>query len=92
MTDTGFTPGMPCWADISVPDLDAARAFYAAVAGWDVPPGNPDFGGYTIATFGGHGVAGIGPMMGDAGTAWTLYFASADADATQEKIVAALAK
>jgi predicted enzyme related to lactoylglutathione lyase len=89
MTETNFDAGMPCWADISVPDLDAARAFYSAVVGWDVPPGNPDFGGYTIASFGGHAVAGIGPIMGEAPTAWTLYFASPDADATQAAITAA---
>lgn len=89
MTETNFAPGMPCWADLSVPDIDLARTFYTAVAGWDVPPGNPEFGGYTIAAVGGQAVAGIGPLMGDAITAWTLYFASQDADATEAAIVAA---
>ena len=89
MTEKTFTSGMPCWADLSVPDLDQAGAFYSAVAGWDVPPGNPEFGGYTIANVDGQAVAGIGPMMGEAGTAWTLYFASPDADATQAAIAAA---
>ena len=42
--------GTPCWADIGVPDLDEARAFYAAVAGWEIPPGMPEWGGYTVAT------------------------------------------
>lgn len=89
MTDETFAPGKPCWADLSVPDLDLARRFYTAVAGWEVPPGDPEFGGYTIAAVGGHAVAGIGPMMGDSVTAWTLYFASRDADATQAAIIAA---
>jgi predicted enzyme related to lactoylglutathione lyase len=89
MTETNFAPGMPCWADISVPDLEEARTFYSAVAGWDVPPGNPEFGGYTIAAFAGKAVAGIGPIMGDSVPAWTLYFASSDADAAQAAIVAA---
>ena len=89
MADTPFTPGMPCWADISVPDLDAARSFYSTVLGWEVPPGNPEFGGYTIASYGGGAVAGLGPMMGSPVTAWTLYFASDDADATQAAIVEA---
>ncbi len=87
MTSTNYTTGMPCWADISVPDLDTGRDFYADVVGWDVPPGNPEFGGYTIATAAGQAVAGIGPMMGETVTAWTLYFASSDADATQAAIV-----
>jgi predicted enzyme related to lactoylglutathione lyase len=89
MTETNFAPGMPCWADLSVPDLDVARTFYSAVVGWDVPPGNPEFGGYTIAAFGDNAVAGIGPLMDGSVTAWTLYFASSDADATQAAIVAA---
>jgi predicted enzyme related to lactoylglutathione lyase len=89
MTETNFAPGMPCWTDLSVPDLDQARDFYSAVAGWDVPPGNPAFGGYTIATFDDKAAAGIGPIMGDSPSAWTLYFASSDADATQAAIVAA---
>jgi len=89
MTETRFQPGMPCWMDISVPDIDAARDFYSALVGWEIPPGNPEFGGYTIAASNGEAVAGIGPMMGSPVTAWTLYFASDDADATQEAIVAA---
>jgi uncharacterized protein len=88
MTLPAFPAGTPCWTDISVPDLDAARAFYSAVAGWDVPPGNPEFGGYTIAMHADQPVAGIGPVMGDAPTAWTLYLASDDADATQAAIEA----
>jgi predicted enzyme related to lactoylglutathione lyase len=89
MSEDTFAPGMPCWTDLSVPDLDQARAFYAAVAGWDIPPGDPEFGGYTIAAAAGQAVAGIGPIMGDASSAWTLYFASQDADATQAAIVGA---
>jgi predicted enzyme related to lactoylglutathione lyase len=89
MTHVAFPPGTPCWTDVSVPDLDQARTFYAAVAGWEVPPGNPEFGGYTIAAVDGKAVAGLGPMMGEAVTAWTLYFASPDADATQAAIIAA---
>jgi len=88
MTDAAFAPGTPCWTDISVPDVEAATAFYAAVAGWDIPPGHPDFGGYTIANVDGQAVAGLGPIMGDSGTAWTLYLASDDADATQAAITA----
>ena len=89
MAENRFQSGMPCWMDLSVPDLEAARHFYSAVVGWEVPPGNPDFGGYTIAAFNGDAVAGIGPMMGSPVTAWTLYFASDDADATQAAIVQA---
>ena len=83
-----FAPGAPCWADISPTDLDAARAFYAAVLGWDIPPGNDAFGGYTTASIGTDGVAGLMPNDGSAPSMWTLYFASADADATTAAITA----
>ena len=87
MTETKFAPGLPCWADISPTDMDAARAFYAAVLGWDIPPGNEGFGGYTTASVGDAGAAGFMPSDGSAPTAWTLYFASADADETSAAIV-----
>ena len=85
---TNFAAGSPCWADISPTDMDAARTFYSAVLGWQVPPGTEAFGGYTTAAIGDRGVAGLMPNDGSIPTAWTLYFASDDADATSEAIVA----
>lgn len=82
-----FAPGAPCWADISPTDIDTARAFYSAVIGWDIPPGDEAFGGYTTASVGDAGVAGLMPSDGTFPTAWTLYFASGDADATSAAIV-----
>lgn len=84
---TSFAPGAPCWADIAPTDMDAARAFYSAVIGWDIPPGNEAFGGYTTASVGDQGVAGLMPNDGSTPTFWTLYFASADADATSARIL-----
>lgn len=86
---TPFTPGTPCWADISPTDMDVARAFYADVLGWDIPPGTDVFGGYTTASINAAGVAGLMPNDGTVPTAWTLYFASTDAAATQSAIEAA---
>ena len=28
-------PGMPSWVDVSVSDIDGARAFYSEIFGWD---------------------------------------------------------
>lgn len=82
--------GTPCWADIGVPDVDGARAFYATVAGWDIPPGMPEWGGYTVATYDGAAVAGLGPLMAEGQpVAWTLYFASDDVAAAAERIATA---
>src|SRR3954469_9210939 len=32
---SSYEPGVFCWAELTTPDPDAARAFYAAVLGWD---------------------------------------------------------
>jgi predicted enzyme related to lactoylglutathione lyase len=75
--------GVPCWADLSVPDVDAARAFYSAVLGWTFGESGEEYGGYVIGQVGDAAAAGIGPLM-QAGmpSAWTLYLASDDADKT----------
>lgn len=88
MTPPTFAPGAPCWADISPTDMDAARAFYSAVIGWTIEPGRPEFGGYATATVGDAGIAGLMPNDGTVPPFWTLYFASADADATTAAITA----
>jgi predicted enzyme related to lactoylglutathione lyase len=31
----GYIPGVPCWADLSVPDSQAALAFYGGLFGWE---------------------------------------------------------
>lgn len=82
--------GVPCWVDLSVADVAAAQAFYAAVLGWSFDPPDPASGGYVIAEVEGAAAAGIGPMASEGQpAAWTLYLASDDADETAEAVVAA---
>lgn len=71
------------------PDVDAASAFYSDVIGWSVIDTGPEYGGYRIAQMGGSAAAGIGPQQEGARSAWTLYFASDDADATADAVRAA---
>ena len=75
--------GFPCWADLTVPDLDAGKAFYSSVLGWTFEDQGEEFGHYSIAKVKGANVAGISPPMQE-GTpsVWTLYIASDDADKT----------
>jgi uncharacterized protein len=78
-----WPPGMPCWADLTVPDLAAATAFYSAVLGWSFDEPSAEFGGYVIAQAGGGAAAGVGPQQQPGvPPAWTLYLASDDVDAT----------
>ncbi len=84
-----WPPGVPCWADVTVPDVDAAKDFYGPVVGWTFADTGPEYGGYAIAQVDDAAAAGLGPQP-DAGVppAWTMYFASADVDGTAAAITA----
>ena len=68
--------GVPCWADLTVPDVPAAQAFYAAVLGWSFTDTADEYGGYVIGQVDGAAAAGIGPTpQQGVPSAWTLYLA-----------------
>jgi uncharacterized protein len=89
--DTAWPGGTPCWVDLGVADIARATAFYAGLFGWDIQPGPPEAGGYTMCLLTGRPVAGIGPQQGPPGAppAWTTYLAADDADETAAKITEA---
>lgn len=80
---TSYQPGQPIWVDLSSPDLDASRAFYGALFGWNAPPGLEEFGGYANFELDGRKVAGLMPMMapGQPPT-WSCYVCTDDAAKT----------
>jgi uncharacterized protein len=87
---TSYETGKPCWADVTVPDVDAGAEFYSALFGWtaDKAP-QPEAGGYTMFSKDGKYVAAASPPApGTEGIPphWTVYLASDDADATAGKI------
>ena len=79
--------GTPCWADLSSADVPSSAAFYGAVMNWSFIDTGEEFGHYNIGQVDGHAAAAIGPKQ-DANqpTAWTVYLASDDADATAAAI------
>lgn len=79
--------GTPCWVDLAVPDVAAAREFYAAVLGWTYTDTGEDYGHYLMCERDGHAAAGLSALR-DAGqpTVWTTYLASDDVDGTAEKV------
>ncbi|MET7616441.1 VOC family protein [Streptomyces sp. NPDC005408] len=80
---TGYVTGSPCWLDLGSPDTEASAAFYGAVFGWTFRPAGPDAGGYGVLHKDGRTVGAIGPLTEEgASGAWTVYFRTADADAT----------
>jgi uncharacterized protein len=85
-------PGTYCWSELVTTDLDASKAFYKAVLGWDAEDqgGAPDAAhGYTEWKLGGRSVGGMmaktPEMPADMPPSWGVYFAVADADASVTK-------
>jgi predicted enzyme related to lactoylglutathione lyase len=84
---TSYAPGTPSWADLVTSDPEGARAFYGALLGWEFTIGGEEFGFYTTCTVRGLQVAGIAEQQEPGGpTAWTTYFATADADGSARRI------
>jgi len=87
MLTTKYVPGAPNWVDLGVPDVDAAVRFYGGLFGWQFQSAGPDAGGYGMFTLGGKTVAAVGPLMEQgAASSWTLYFETADANATADAV------
>jgi len=89
MEMTSYKPGTPSWADIGVPDMDAAVAFYGGLFGWSFTEGTEEMGGYRQALIGDKRIVGFGPKMDPGPPYWATYIATADADDTAAKVVAA---
>src|SRR3712207_3569748 len=81
-----WPPGTPAWADLMVTDLEAARAFYAEVLGWDYEEAPaPDGTTYLVARTAGRYAAGVGDVLPDPdhpAPEWTVYLATDDLLAT----------
>jgi len=79
--------GAVSWLDLWTSDVEASRAFYCDLFGWDAGEPSPEFGGYWM--FMRHGVPVAGGMgdMGDmlADNTWKIYLASDDIDDTVAK-------
>ncbi len=83
---TEYTPGTPSWVDLSTPDMEATKAFYGGLFGWEAMS-HPEMGGYTNFMVNGKKVCGAAPIMSpDQHPAWSTYISVADADATAQAV------
>ncbi|QIX28199.1 VOC family protein [Nocardioides sp. JQ2195] len=89
MTDR-YIAGVPCWVDLTPPDVDAAQTFYGGLFGWEfeerTPPNAP--ARYAYARIDGETVAAIGSREGEA-TAWNSYIRVDDVDTVVDRVWAA---
>ena len=92
-----YPAGVPCFVDTLTADVEAAKAFYGGIFGWEFAgpgsmPGDPP-GEYFVARVGGDDVAGLGtpPAQGGDGmpTAWNTHVAVQSADAAAARAAAA---
>jgi uncharacterized protein len=86
---TSYAPGIPCWADLGTPDIDAAVSFYGGLFGWSIEEGEnaEQTGGYRQAKLRGKPVAGVMPLMQEGQPpVWANYVSVEDADATTAKV------
>ncbi|HEX2084643.1 MAG TPA: VOC family protein [Solirubrobacteraceae bacterium] len=81
---TSYPPGTFSWADLSTSDADAAKAFYAALFGWefDDMPAGPGLV-YSMARKDGHDVAAL--SAGDEPPHWNNYVTVISADEAATK-------
>lgn len=89
MPSTTYADGVPCWVDLGTSDIDAAKAFYGGLFGWEaVAAGSPEeTGGYTILLKDGKTVGGaMALMQPEQPVAWSTYFWADDLDATAAAI------
>ncbi|MFF3005689.1 VOC family protein [Kitasatospora sp. NPDC057940] len=87
MLNTAYRPGSPDWLDLGSPDTRASVDFYTALFGWTFDPAGPEAGGYGFFQLDGRTVAALGPLAEEGSLpAWTLYFATLDADRTTELV------
>jgi predicted enzyme related to lactoylglutathione lyase len=83
---TDYAAGTPSWVDVSTPNMEATKAFYNGLFGWEGTT-YPEMGGYTNFTKGGKLVCGAAPTQSpDQHPAWGTYIAVDDADATAQAV------
>lgn len=80
MKVTGTDPGAPCWTQLSVADVQAAKDFYGQLFGWTAQTDpDPQFGGYTMFSLNGAPCAAVAPLMNpQQPVQWLTSFATDD--------------
>ena len=77
-----------CWADLSTPDPETARRFYADLFGWKITGSERDSSGYLHIQNGEEYIGGIPPAAyrnPNVPPHWLIYIQVADVDATANK-------
>jgi len=91
MTD-GTRNGTISWVDLSTPDIEGAKVFYAELLGWELTTQSTDMGDYVVGSVGGRDVAGMmaqpDEVAGQPAT-WTAFVVVGDIEATLARVTEA---
>ncbi len=84
-------PGRFVWYELTTMDIEAAKAFYTQVVGWDAQDASAPGAAYTLFTVGGVAVGGLTSLPEDARRAgakpiWIGYVGVDDVDAVADRI------
>lgn len=81
-----YPAGVPCWVDVTAPDLAGAASFYEGLFNWELVERSP---GYLVARRDGADVAGVGSLAPDGQVAWQTYIRVGSAAESAAKVAAA---
>jgi predicted enzyme related to lactoylglutathione lyase len=73
-----YPPGVPCWVDNLVADVDEAVRFYGELFGWEFDGPGP--GDYYVAKVRGRDVAGVGSAPPGVPAGWNTYVSVASVE------------
>jgi predicted enzyme related to lactoylglutathione lyase len=73
-----YPPGVPCWVDNLVPDVQEAMRFYGDLLGWEFDGPGP--GDYYVARVRGRDAAGVAQAPPGVPPGWNTYVSVASAD------------
>lgn len=83
-------PGTFCWNELGTRNAAAAKKFYSAMFGWQTHDDSTPMGVYTLLRLDGQDIGGLyelnGPQFEGVPSHWMPYVATADCNATTEKI------
>lgn len=83
------TPGVFSWNELITNDVQAAKAFYGEIFGWQFKEGTVANNHYTVIEVAGKEVGGISPVPAQSPTmppTWGTYVTVEDVEATLQQV------
>lgn len=87
MPEVAVAPGTVTWVDLASKEIEKSKEFYSKLFNWQPDKiEDPQAGGYTWFKKDGKNAAAVSATQGEQPTAWSIYFATRDADKTAQAV------